>query len=585
MIKFRCSGCQKAIGVDEKYAGRLIKCPSCQNATRVPVAATSVEVPTAQAAEAPTMAHVPKAAVNPVCPSCQSELFNPSDTMCGICGRVLEQAPLPQRNADSIPRVGTPVEATPVGLPMNPALASSYENPSFEKSNAYSPSVGDTGNPGPTTGRSVGAWFAAVGVGMFLALIWGVVASFFGVGAQVFAWAIGAIVGCLAGLIARDPSIKFCLATTLGSLICMLFGRLVSAVVIMAAVSTMNSVQQLSFLLPDTGVSIGVMEDMNSNGELVGVEKEIAESKIDAFFANKSIYDMPEYDDVESESELELDRKVREAVREMSSDEKESMLENVRAAHPEWMEHSWHSEAILDSMVEAEEIDDEGLLEHAVSKLLELDGDTDEGYYKDTSQSERLDREGKLRELVMDRYASMDQKERDEAIRNARLNHLGWSPKRHEYLAMLDAMSESGDIPKELKAIAKSSINLELDRNYDDAFESYDEDFDFEKRQKQETELKKLVNEELLKLDQDEVDKLVASTKEKYPNWTPEIEMAVFDDIAEGLDDMITRFDSDGTFWSSLKTRFRMLDFVWLGLGMISAFAIAFTLGQSGKKS
>ena len=67
---------------------------------------------------------------------------------------------------------------------------------------------------------------------MFLALIWGVIASFFGTGAQVFAWAIGAIVGCVAGLIARNPSLKFCFATTLGALLCMLFGRLVSAWVI-----------------------------------------------------------------------------------------------------------------------------------------------------------------------------------------------------------------------------------------------------------------------------------------------------------------------------------------------------------------
>ena len=96
-------------------------------------------------------------------------------------------------------------------------------------------------------------------------------------------------------------------------------------------------------------------------------------------------------------------------------------------------------------------------------------------------------------------------------------------------------------------------------------------------------ELKTLVNEEVLKLDQDEVDKIVARTKDKYPGWTAG-GFEGFEDFSLGLDEQIARFESDGTFWSSLKTRFKTLDFVWLTLGMISAFAIVFTLGQSGKK-
>ena len=123
MIKFRCSGCQKAIGVDEKYAGRLIKCPSCQNPTRVPAAdgdAAPVP-PTAQSAPAATMARVAAPTLNPICPSCQSELFNPSDTLCGVCGHLLDQAPLPRTPAGQIPMAtmsatAAPVAATAAGI-------------------------------------------------------------------------------------------------------------------------------------------------------------------------------------------------------------------------------------------------------------------------------------------------------------------------------------------------------------------------------------------------------------------------------------------------------------------------------------
>lgn len=36
MIRFHCNNCQKKIGVPTQYAGRRVRCPSCQQAVRVP---------------------------------------------------------------------------------------------------------------------------------------------------------------------------------------------------------------------------------------------------------------------------------------------------------------------------------------------------------------------------------------------------------------------------------------------------------------------------------------------------------------------------------------------------------------------
>ena len=158
VIEFKCSVCQKAIGVDEKHTGQLIKCPSCQNPTRVSAATDgdasepqAASVPAAAIAAEATLAHVPKAPANPIfpsCPSCQSELFNPSDTMCGVCGHLLEQtpatssAPMTPRPAKTSPVVASLVPPTPAGLangtpgvdvnaelPVNPAIASPYAKP------------------------------------------------------------------------------------------------------------------------------------------------------------------------------------------------------------------------------------------------------------------------------------------------------------------------------------------------------------------------------------------------------------------------------------------------------------------------
>ena len=618
VIEFKCSVCQKAIGVDEKHTGQLIKCPSCQNPTRVSAATDgdasepqAASVPAAAIAAEATLAHVPKAPANPIfpsCPSCQSELFNPSDTMCGVCGHLLEQtpatssAPMTPRPAKTSPVVASLVPPTPAGLangtpgvdvnaelPVNPAIASPYAKPTGTEFDGGYNAAYDYGKKTsePTTSRSVGAWFAAVATGMFLAWIWGVIASFTGPIGQVFAWAIGAIVGCIAGLIARNPSLRFCLATTAGALLCMLFGRLVSTWVIMFTVSGMTAFSNLGHsLIPDTGVSIGVMEDMNNNGEFEGEEKDLVDLKIDAFFSNQELNDIKSYDEMEYETEAEVDRKVRTVVREMSDEDKQAMLKKVRAAHPGWMEEEWHFSAIIDSMVEGEELEDEEVRDHAVSKLRVLDGDSDEDYFRNTTRKQINERESKLRKVAMEKYASMDQQQKNDAIKQARLNHLAWNPVQHEYLAMLDTMSERDEIPEELKPMAKSAINLYLKLNYDDAFsEIEDGSVDFEQRQKLQSELHVLVNEQLLKLNQDEVDALVASTRKKYPAWQPLIGLEAFEELSGGLDEAIARFGSDGTFWSSLKTRFQMLDFIWLTLGMISAFAVVFTLGQSGKKS
>ena len=240
----------------------------------------------------------------------------------------------------------------------------------------------------------------------------------------------------------------------------------------MISVSFMTTAQDFgSYLIPDTGVSIGVMEQMNADGELDAEESKVADLKVEAFFSNKSIYDVDDYDEVDDEVELELDKKVRTVIGEMSDDERTATLDRVRREHPEWMEHAWYALAILDSMMEADEISDEDLRTHAEVKLKPLDGEYDQDYYHDTAPGEIADREEKLTKLIQDRYDAMDSEQRKTAIRNARLNHLAWTPFRHEFLAMLDVMNESGDIPKELKPYAMSAINLELRMSFDDALE------------------------------------------------------------------------------------------------------------------
>ena len=451
----------------------------------------------------------------------------------------------------------------------NPAVSA---NPNFgmEQYSAYDPSLANEGSGGsPLTG-----WVASVAVGMFAALIWGVVASFTGGIGQAFAWVIGAIVGLIAGLIARNSSLKFGLATAGGAFLCIIFGRIVSAWVITIAVSSMSVFQGLgTYLIPDTGVTVGVTEDMSNSGEFQGDEKTLADMKVDAFFSNQSLDEMDGYDDIDADVELEVDRKVRAAFGKMTDEERGAVLDRVRKDYPDWMEEDWHLEAVIDSMVSNDEIEDADLLAHAKSRLANLDGGYDEDYFQNTTQMDMVTRDVKLDELAKKKYASMEPEQREQAIADARANHLSWTPNRDEYLAKLSEMYDAGDIPEEYRDLAKSIINLELSYEYDETDETEVDYAD-------ENKLQAIVNEELLKLSRDEIDELVVATRKKFPYWSPENDLDTIVGLTSGLDETIASFESDGTFWSSLQTRFKTLDYVWLALGTISAFVIANLLGR-----
>lgn len=590
MIKFPCSECKKTIGVEAQYAGRLIRCPGCQQPTCVPEPSAgkieAAEIVIADVVDAP----VADNRTSPPCPSCNSVLSSSADVICGSCGYLLDQDPVasaPTRPAivsrsageDAIVAAAATIDAN---MLVNPAIdADGYAAQSSEDYFAYAPVVA---NRKPTRGSSIGGWLTAVFIGLFVATIWGVIASFMGVVGQALAIAVAAIVGLIAVLIARNSSLKFCFASSAAALLCMLFGRVVSAWVIMMAVSLNGVFQDLgAYLVPDTGVTIGVAEDMSEAGKFEGDAKALADMKVEAFFSNKTVEQMDGYDDIDFEVELNVDRKIRAEVGAMTDQQRQAVLSRVRRDHPDWMEEAWYLDAIIDSMVKQDEIEDEDLLAHAKSKLANLDGSYDGTYYQGSSVTERENREVELDELATEKYSKMTPQQREQVIKEARLGHLSWTPRRDDYLAMLSKMYDADKIPAEHRELAKSTIRLELDYDFD---ETNPGDFEVEvevEEVAQEIELQAIVNAELLKLEQDEIDAVVGAAQEKHPYWIREDDIGAVFGFNGGLDGIVASFESDGTFWSSLQTRFKSLDYLWLALGALSAFVITKLLGREGE--
>lgn len=107
MIKFRCSICDKKIGVPDEYAGKQVACPECSQPAVVPELAApdepvlgappddgiwSDDVLAASSPSASATAQVTADAPGPVtCPSCGAAL-DAGDALCRQCGQSLQPA-------------------------------------------------------------------------------------------------------------------------------------------------------------------------------------------------------------------------------------------------------------------------------------------------------------------------------------------------------------------------------------------------------------------------------------------------------------------------------------------------------------
>lgn len=530
MIKFHCSGCQKAIGVDPQFAGRLIKCPSCEGATRVPA---SVAEP---------------ATKEPVVEATLAWDSSPSESNSAAAGV--------------------------------PVAAIAKDANSLDTTSYYDPGANTKNRSGPSTGAAWGGWFAGVGIGMFLAILWGVIATLaIGPAGQVLAWAIGAVVGCVAGLIARNRSILFCTSTMFGGLLCILFGKLIAALVAMIAVNSISMVQGIgASFTPDSGVSVGLMEQMALEGEFEGDNKKYADMKVKSYFSNTEVYESEGYADLNDSCEIEVDMQVQRRLSDLTPEEKTALREQVRIDHPEWIENDYHFDAVLDLLVANKEIENEVLLGEAQAELKTLPQRSSDNFFG-VMPDRNLSPE--LKTLVGEKYANTSEQQLDDAVRECMRRHPGWIPKRVEFLVVLQQELDAGTIPEPLVQTAKSITDVELRGIYDaDSFENFDEE-SIEADNANAMQLQKIVSEKIVDTSQEQIDMMVATAQKQYPTLAAmNQEIDLMDDFTGQLDEAVDWFGTDGTFSNAFATRFSILDSLWITLGLISAFAIAFALGR-----
>ena len=435
--------------------------------------------------------------------------------------------------------------------------------------------------PRPSFWSYFGALVGAGLIGGIAAIFWGIVAPFIGFVGPIFAWAVGGLFGLFAGLFAGRKSFAYCTTATFCGLLCMLFGKLISALVVMICVSWLSMMQNMQgLLITDNVVTMGVCEDLLDEEAFSDEEKEIAENRVEGFFTNQP--EMAESDPAwDYDVDTAVSVKISQRLNTLSAEDREKILERSREKHPDWFEDVDLAHAVLDHLVAEKLLDSKELHKHGVKKLAaELEEERDYAYEAglDSDVKKKLDAD--LNQAIAEKSRTLTEEQQEEIRRACMKNHPTWTPNQGEHLVVLEKMLEEDAIPEHLKKLARQQIKEELD--YDYANVGVEEDYD--KILKLQAELEKLVNIERSKMSQEEVDSLIRSAKQAHPFY-PFDEVEDFGgqtNIAFGnLENTKANFGSDGTFLGSFLSRFNWLDLLWFLLGLVSCLAIVSSIGKN----
>ncbi|MEM6853089.1 MAG: hypothetical protein AAF593_01645 [Planctomycetota bacterium] len=313
MIKFRCNNCQKKIGVKVEYAGRAIKCPSCE---------TRLTVPQPQPAPAPMPAEAPAADL---------------PDLAGLAALEAAAEPTQVRTAEA---PGRQCPACGFGLAKTAVLCTNCGYSFMKGGQKLDTKIakaevggGDSGRT-PTvggTGRMALGLTAASAVGVVSCVVWLLIMLFAGAELGLLAWGIGGLIGLTAGLIGRNPSPIYCGLTAGIAAVSILGAKAVVAGVVTLGVMGMAMMEDWGMI--SSLEHHAVMLQMVDDGELTGTEAEYAQFEARTFFGDElTDAEYARYDEVYDAWET-VDPMVVERTAAMSEAEQEAAVAAASAQY------------------------------------------------------------------------------------------------------------------------------------------------------------------------------------------------------------------------------------------------------------
>lgn len=535
-IQFACAHCGSTLSVPGVYAGKKAKCPVCGSPMIVPTPGNGGEVGIAAAESV-----VPTAS-----PSTSDTPSSPKPSTSGA--------------HDGYPYPPDPPRVTSVG-------------------------------------RSIAGLAAAMGVGLAAMIVWLVLTAMSGYELGIVAWGVGAVIGLVAGVIARNPNPAYCAIVAVIAVGTILSAKLVMALAIYAAhfiTLAANTFEEISSIaLPDKYTHACVDQALADN-LYTGERKQLALRYNEDYFevrdesealAQEQGEESDAWMESEEESEEESDemrafsREIYEQVAAATEQEKATWLANAHQRHPSWIEEYSHFQAAVVGLMEQPDQLDGELIQQArymLPFLVKTGGElmAAEDYLDQVTPAEFARRKRELNRKCAELLRGKSPNEIDQLLRQGIRKYPKFAPFPEAFTATLDKMVLEGSLDPALRTHAELYLNTELGPDNEMAYYEAEQTWDFLEADKA---MRSAVNERLSELDEAAREAAIQETGVRHPNWyavREEIELPDLPDLGEDL--------GDGTFVGSLRRVCSVYDVLWIFLGASTAFGTAMRRGKQG---
>ncbi|XZE17927.1 hypothetical protein SH449x_003208 [Pirellulaceae bacterium SH449] len=525
-IEFLCSFCNTQLAVSVQYAGQQAKCPGC---------GAVVDVPSVDLEE--TAPYFPSSTLG------RNELGSEQDFSRGE----------PQPSA------------------AEPATA--YEYPA---------SLESTPAPKSSFGASLLGLMAAIFVGGVCAIAWLAIIIIFQVELGILAWGIGALIGLVAGSIAKNGSAIYCFMVACIAGCSILASKLIMVAFIMIASLGMNAFENFQNLVISNKYEHAYVDQQLADNQYNAEKTRIAESFNKDYFEQSNrpnlVINGREIGGFNANPETwtremaDFRNEVRNAVGAATVEQKKLWIDNARQRHPDWIFDPAYATAAKILLLNAPDQLEGELRKHAEYEIAASDYllksvNTSDSYLTSTPDDVFKLRSDTLRELVLAIWKQRDSQGLDALLREAVTLDPTFIPDETSFVVIVDELLANGDLPANLQEHATNRIEFVTKNAM--AFKLF-ENLATEAFGRDEIELRSIANPIWLASTGEQQEERVAQTKIRHPGWNSEPlgpQWVPPDELKEEL--------GDGSFIGSVQKVFAVTDLLWLALGFISAFGTA----------
>lgn len=420
---------------------------------------------------------------------------------------------------------------------------------------------------------AVGLIVASIVAGIF-AVIWLLLVVFTSREFGLLAWAMGALVGLVAGVIARNPSPIYCGLTGAIAGGSVLGAKAAIAGMVYLAAVGLNVVQDLANHDPQRTLARNVVLDqMLADGELQGQRAVAAKLSLNGVFDDydDSLFRGDDLQDITvaiKSLQEELDARVDT----MSEDDIAAATEAVRERHPAWIEdHSLYL-AVVDNLRINGDLPTE-LAVHArhtarIPSAGKADASTeaDANEYIDTNIPRDLQQRSRaLRTFAAAHIRGLTPELRKQAFKDVSARHPGWISDHDGHYAVMDRLLTEGQLDANLTPAAEQQIAINLDYDWSTVGQTLDA--------AQQTQLTARVNEALWDITDQERQAAIDAASQRHPQWKSPLGINLGD--GESLGAALEELGDTSSYASTFRSTLSGFDFLWLFLAVTSAFSIA----------